>query len=196
METKEIRSIAMTIVMNTKSANEIKAQYEVLSAQYGKETARLIVDKARELRKKDQAKLDERRNNLLEVIDAKGLEWAMAGLLKEKDWKALAGRAMCKCSTAVELVTRWYPHTILVSDENGNTYGVPAKKVAVLDSEGNEVLNADGTTAKQWTIKGKSNPQSTLKACLRQIAKSAKSAKGGTTVHTEGEVVPMKVVTK
>lgn len=185
MEAKEIRTIAMTIVMNTKSANEIKAQYEVLSAQYGKELARLIVDKARELRKKDQAKLDARKNNLLEVIDAKGLEWALAGLLKEKDWKALAGRAMCKCSTAVELVTRWYPHTILVSDENGNTYGVPAKKV----------VSEDGNT-KYWTVKDKSNPQSTLKACLRQIAKSAKSAKGGTKVHTEGELVPAKVVTK
>lgn len=185
MEAKEIRTIAMTIVMNTKSANEIKAQYEVLSAQYGKETARLIVDKARELRKKDQAKLDSRKNNLLEVIDRKGLEWAFNGLLKEKDWKALAGRALCKCTDVVELVTRWYPHTILVVDENGKTFGVPAKKAV------NEETNT-----KYWTVKEKSNPQTTLKACLRQIAKSAKSAKGGTTVHTEGEVVPAKVVTE
>lgn len=185
MEAKEIRTIAMTIVMNTKSANEIKAQYEVLSAKYGKELARLIVDKARELRKKDQAKLDERKNNLLEVIDRKGLEWALNGLLKEKDWKALAGRALCKCTDAVELVTRWYPHTIRVTDADGNTYGVPAKKA----------VSEDGNT-KYWTVKEKSNPQTTLKACLRQIAKSAKSAKGGTTVHTEGEVIPAKEVTK
>lgn len=180
METKEIRTIAMTIVMNTNSANEIKAQYEVLKEKHGAEIARLIVDKARELRKKDVAKIDARKNNLVEVIDAKGLEWAFAGLLKEKDWKALAGRALCKCGTAVELVTRWYPHTIRVTDADGNTVGVPAKKV----------LSEDGNT-KYWTVKGKSNPQSTLKACLRQIAKSAKTAKGGTTVHTEGELVPV-----
>lgn len=185
MEAKEIRTVAMTIVMNTKSANEIKAQYEVLSAKYGKELARLIVDKARELRKKDQAKLEERKVNLVEIIDRKGLEWAFAGLLKEKDWKALAGRALCKCTDAVELVTRWYPHTIRVTDAEGNTYGVPAKKV----------LNEE-TNTKYWTVKEKSNPQTTLKACLRQIAKSAKSAKGGTIVHTEGELVPVKEVTK
>lgn len=171
METKEIRTIAMTIVMNTNSASEIKAQYAVLAEQYDKATARLIVDKARELRKKDCAKLDERRDNLKEVIDRKALQWAFDGLLKEKDWKALAGRALCKCSDVVELVARWYPHTI---------QGVPAQKKTADDG------------SKFWTVKSKCNPQSVLKACLKQIAKSAKGAKGGTTIHAEGEIVHAK----
>ena len=183
METKEIRTIAMTIVMNTKSANEIKEQYKVLAEQYGKETARLIVDKARELRKKDIAKLDERKVNLVEIIDRKGLEWAFAGLLKEKDYKALAGRALCKCPDVVELVARWYPHTI---------EGAPAYRKAVVDGEGNPVLDAEGNVQKVWAIKPKNNPQAVLKACLRQIAKSAKGAKGGTITHEEGEAVVRK----
>ena len=172
MENKEIRTIAMTIVMNTKSNAEIKAQYAVLSEQYDKATARLIVDKARELRKKDIERLTERRDNLVEVIDRKALEWAFNGLLKEKDWKALAGRALCKCSDVVELVARWYPHTIA---------GVPACKKTAEDG------------SKYWTVKSKYNPQSVLKACLKQIAKSAKGAKGGSTLHAEGEIVPVKV---
>lgn len=179
----EIRTIAATIVANAKSASEIKAQYAVLAEQYDKATARLIVDKARELRKKEVAKLDDRKNNILATVDRKALEWAFAGLLKEKDYKALAYRAMSKCSDVVEFVARWYPHTI---------QGVPAHKTTVVDGEGNPVLDANGNEQKQWTVKSKYNPQSVLKACLKQLAKSAKGAKGGTTLHAEGEIVPAK----
>ena len=184
MENKEIRTIAATIVANTNSANEIKASYSALAEKYGKADARLIVDKARELRKKDLERIDDRKDNILVTIDRKGLEWAFAGLLKEKDYKALAGRALCKCSDVVELVARWYPHTI---------QGQPAYKKTVVDGDGNPVLDENGNEVKQWTIKSKNNPQAVLKACLKQIAKCAKGAKFGTTVHADGETVTKKV---
>lgn len=172
METKEIRTLSANLAINAKSASEIKGMYKVLAEQYGKAVAREIVDKAREYRAKDQAKLADRRDNVLQTIDRKALEWNFAGLLKDKDYKHIAGRAACKCPDVVELVARWYPDTI---------EGVPAcKKTA-----------EDGVT-KYWTKKEKNNPQAVLKACLKQIAKSAKGAKGGTTIHAEGEIVVSK----
>lgn len=171
MKANEIKTIAMNIYSTTTSAKEIKNQYKVLAEQYGTETARAIVDKAREIRAGQVEKVTNLRDSVIGTIDAKSLEWEFEGLKKDREYKALAGRAACKCSDVVELVAKWYPHTI---------DGIPARKVT----------HDDGT--KTWEKKDKINASATLKACLRQIAKMAKGAKAGTTKHEEGEIVASK----
>ena len=167
MKANEIKAAAVELMNNTASAKEIRNNYKALAEKYGKDDARAIVDKARELRAKDLDKLADRRENALATIDRKALEWNFEGLKKDRDYKALAGRAACKCPDVVELVAKWYPHTI---------NGQPAAKVTMED--GSQV----------WTVKTKCNPQAVLKACLKQIAKAAKGAKAGTVKHEEGEI--------
>lgn len=172
MKANEIKAAAVELMNNTSSAKEIRNQYKVLAEKYGKEAARAIVDNARELRAKDQDKLTDRRDVCLLTIDKKALEWNFDGLKKDKDFKALAGRAACKCPDVLELVAKWYPDTI---------NGWPACKVTGKDG------------SRTWQVKEKYNPQAVLKACLKQIAKAAKGAKAGTTTHTIGEPCPVKV---
>lgn len=167
MKTNEIKTLAVELMNNTNSAREIRNQYNALAEKYGKDAARAIVDKARELRTKDLDKLTDRRENCLQTIDKKALEWNFDGLKKDKDFKALAGRAACKCPDVLDLVAKWYPDTI-----NGH----PAQKHT----------NEDGSQV--WQVKEKFNPQAVLKACLKQIAKAAKGAKSGTRVHQAGEI--------
>lgn len=168
MNANEIKAAAMNLYNSTNSAKEIKENYKVLAERYGKADAAKIVDKAREIRAAQVEKVAELKADIRTTIDTKALAWEFEGLKKDKQWKALAGRACCKCADVAELVAKWYPHTI---------DGVPARKVQ----------HEDGS--RTWEKKDKINASATLKACLNQIAKMAKGAKAGTTTHKEGEII-------
>ena len=168
MKKNEIKAAAMNLYATTASAKEIKSSYAALADKYGKDAARAIVDEARAIRAKQVEQIADLRQEVIATIDKNALTWEFEGLKKDKQYKALAGRAACKCADVIELVARWYPHTI---------EGVPAMRK----------LNHDGV--RVWVKKSKINASSTLKACLRQIAKCAKGAKFGTTLHTDGEIV-------
>lgn len=170
-------AIAKTIANKCASINAINAEYSALKNEYDLNDLRTIIDLAKDLKRKQYEEADSHRDALIGSINGERvLRAVFADLQKDKEWKWLANKAICKAGSVSELIRKWYPDTI---------NGEPARKLWVDDAH----------TMRIWTVKEitRSNAASILVACIKNITKAYKHQKQGTTVHTEGEECPVKV---
>lgn len=173
MKAIEMRAMAKFVAKESNSMKEISNHYSALKEQYGQEEAKEIVNRAKEMKRKEFEVVDVHKKSLVESIDGERVLRAVFNdLKKDKDWKWLAGKAECKAGGVMELVAKWYPDTI---------EGMPARKVWVDEAK----------TVRIWSEKPitKSNAAQILITCIRAIAKAAKHQKSGTVEHVEGEQV-------
>jgi hypothetical protein len=170
---KELIQIARTIADQNQSLTAIaKAYAGLLEKNYSQADARAIVDRAKEFKKADFARIDEKKAALVESINGElVLKAVFKEIQKDRRYKSLADKAYCKAGSVSELVSAWYPDTI---------DGEPARRVW-----------NEGKTVRTWELKPvtKGNAASILITCIRNVAKAAKHQKSGTTKHEAGEVI-------
>lgn len=172
MKKSEKIQVAKEIAMAEVSLTAIGARYKELRDGTNAELAREIINLAKDYKRAELAKVDTLKNDVVESINGERvLKAVFKDLQKDKAYKALAYKAICKAGTVGELVSSWYPDTI---------NGEPARKV----------WNAD-KTQQTWELKAitRSNAAGILVSCIRNLARAAKHQKSGTTNHKEGEVV-------
>jgi hypothetical protein len=172
MKKSEKIQVAKEIARVEVSLTAIGARYKELREGVGVDLAKEIINLAKDYKRAEFAKVDSLKNDAVEFISGERVLVAVfKDLQKDKAYKALAYKAICKAGTVGELVSAWYPDTI---------NGEPARKV----------WNAD-KTQQTWELKAitRSNAAGILVSCIRNLAKAAKHQKSGTTNHKEGEVV-------
>lgn len=164
--------VAKAISAQCASLSEISKKYGELRENLSADSAKELINLAKEFKRAELAKVDEKKAVLIESINGERvLKAVFKEIQKDKEWKELANRAYCKAGSVGELVANWYPDTI---------DGEPARKV----------WNED-KTVRSWDIKPitRGNAASILIACIRNVAKGAKRQTTGTTNHKAGEII-------
>lgn len=172
MKKIEKMQVAKTIAAQCVSLSEISKKYGELRQTISADLAKEIINLAKDFKRAEFSKVDEKKAVLIESINGERILRAVfKDIQKDKEWKDLANRAYCKAGSVSELVANWYPDTI---------DGEPARKV----------WNED-KTVRTWELKPitRGNAASILIACIRNVAKGAKRQTMGTTAHKAGEVI-------
>lgn len=172
MKKIEKMQVAKVIAAQCTSLSEISKRYSELRETISADVAKEIINFAKDYKRADFAKVDEKKAVLIESITGERvLRAVFKEIQKDRAYKDLANRAYCKAGSVSELVSRWYPDTI---------DGEPARRV----------WNED-KTARTWELKPitRANAASILIACIRNVAKGAKRQTTGTTAHKAGEVI-------
>ena len=173
MKKSDIRSSAKDIAARSNTISEISKVYTDLRENgLSPETAKAIINEAKDIKRAEYAKLDEKKAGLVESITGElVLKAVFREIQKDSRYRLLANRAFCKAGSVSELVSAWYPDTI---------DGEPARRVW-----------NEKKTVRTWELKlvTRGNAASILIACIKNVAKAAKHQKSGTTKHTLGEVI-------
>lgn len=173
MKKTDIYNSAKEIAARANTISEIAKVYTSLRENgLSSETAKAIINEAKDIKRAEYAKLDEKKAGLVESINGElVLKAVFKEIQKDSRYRLLANKAFCKAGSVSELVSAWYPDTI---------DGEPARRV----------WNEE-KTVRTWELKPvtRGNAATILIVCIRNVAKAAKHQKSGTTKHTLGEII-------
>lgn len=123
MKTIDYNKVAFEIATseNVNSNRAISAMFNELSEKYGKDVAKDLIKRAKDIFKSRANGFNDRLSDAKQAVDNSALRIAWTGLRKDKNpaIRQFFGLAGCKYERAEDFLKDWYPHTL---------NGVPAYK--------------------------------------------------------------------